>query len=90
MEIHIRPELEELIKQDVERGSYASVDEYVEQALSEYHEREAWLTANRAEVEAKIEAGYASAQKGHLLSPEEVRSRMQEWKRTRAQRTASK
>jgi Arc/MetJ-type ribon-helix-helix transcriptional regulator len=30
MEIRLRPELEELIKQDVQRGPYETVDEFVE------------------------------------------------------------
>lgn len=33
MEIRLRPELENLIKQDVQRGSYKTVDEYVEQGF---------------------------------------------------------
>jgi hypothetical protein len=36
------PELADLVKQDVERGAYASIDEYVEQALSMLNEQEAW------------------------------------------------
>ena len=30
MEIHLRPELADLIKQDVQRGPYQTVDEFVE------------------------------------------------------------
>ena len=29
MKIHLRPELEQLIKQDVQRGPYQTVDEFV-------------------------------------------------------------
>jgi Arc/MetJ-type ribon-helix-helix transcriptional regulator len=39
MEIRFRPELEELIKQDVQRGPYETVDEFVEQAVSMLHEQ---------------------------------------------------
>ena len=63
MEIRLRRELEELTKQDVQRGSYESVDEFVEQAVSMLHEQEAWLAANRAEIQKKIAEGYASAQR---------------------------
>jgi len=38
MEIRLRPELENLIKQDVERGPYQTVDEFVERAVSMLHE----------------------------------------------------
>jgi putative addiction module CopG family antidote len=81
MEIRLRPELEELIKQDVQRGPYETVDEFVEQAVSLLHEQEAWLAANRAEIQTKIAEGWASAQRGELLSPEEARSKLAELKR---------
>jgi putative addiction module CopG family antidote len=83
MEIRLRPELEAVIRQDVERGSYRTVDEYIEHAVSMLHEQEAWLAAHRAEIEAKISEGYAAARGGQLLEPEEVRSRLGELKRVR-------
>ena len=86
MEIRLRPELAELIKQDVQRGPYESVDEFVEHAVSMLHEQEAWLAANRADIHAKIAEGCASAQRGELLSPEEARCRLAELKRTRSGR----
>jgi putative addiction module CopG family antidote len=84
MEIRLRPELEELVKQDVQRGAYETVDEFVEQAVSMLHEQEAWLAANRAEIRDKIDQGYASAQRGELIDPDEVRSRLAELKRKRS------
>jgi len=83
MEISLRPELESLIRQDVQRGAYQTVDEYVEHAVSILHEQEAWLAAHREEIEAKICEGHAAAQRGELLEPEEVRSRLAELKRSR-------
>jgi putative addiction module CopG family antidote len=84
MEIHIRPDLEELIKQDVKRGPYKSVDQYVEEALSILHEREAWLAQHRSEIQAKIEEGYASAEREGFLSPEQLEARLREWKTSRS------
>ena len=83
MDIHLRPELEELIKQDVERGRYQSVDEFVEHALALLHEQETWLTDHRSEISAKIEQGYAAAQRGDLIDSDEVRSQLQQRKRAR-------
>jgi putative addiction module CopG family antidote len=80
MEIRLRPELEELIKQDVQRGSYQTVDEFVERAVSMLHEQEAWLAKNRVEIAAKIEEGYAAAQRGELIEADAVRSRLAELK----------
>jgi antitoxin ParD1/3/4 len=83
MEIRLRPELEAVIRQDVQRGAYQTVDEYVEHAVSMLHEQEAWLAAHKAEIESKIDEGYAAAQRGELLEPDEVRSRLGELKRAR-------
>ena len=81
MKIELKPELEALIKQDVERGAYKSLDEFVEQAVSLLHEQEAWLAQQSNEIRAKIEEGYASAQRGELVESGEVRTRLEEKKR---------
>lgn len=81
MNVRLRPEIEKLIKQDVERGPYQSVDEFIERAVSMLHEQEAWLAENRADIKAKIDEGYAAAQRGELIDGDEVRSRMEERKR---------
>jgi antitoxin ParD1/3/4 len=81
MKIELKPEIEALIKQDVERGAYKSVDEFVEQAVSLLHEQEAWLAEQGSEIRAKIEEGYAAAQRGELVESGEVRSRLEEKKR---------
>ena len=86
MEIRLRPEIEELIKQDVQRGPYESADEFVEQAVSMLHEQEAWLAANRAEIQTKIAEGYAYAQRGELMGPDEVRAKLAELRRARSNR----
>ena len=43
MNVRLRPEIEKLIRQDVERGPYQSVDEFVERAVSMLHEQEGWV-----------------------------------------------
>lgn len=83
MEIRLRPELEALIRQDVQSGAYETIDEYIEHAVAMLHEREEWLAAHRSEITARISEGYAAAQRGELLEPDEVRSRLNELKRTR-------
>ena len=84
MEIRLRLELEELIKQDVQRGPTKPSTEFVEQAVSMLHEQEAWLAANRAEIQTKIAEGYASAQRGELISPDEARAKLAEHKQKRS------
>ncbi len=82
MQIHLRPEIEGLIKQDVQRGSYETVDEFVECAVSMLHEQEAWLARNRSQMAATIEEGYASAERGELIDGDAARSRLTELKRS--------
>jgi predicted transcriptional regulator len=55
----------------------------VEHAVSILHEQEAWLASHRTEIETQINEGYAAAQRGELLEPDEVRSKLGELKRTR-------
>jgi putative addiction module CopG family antidote len=87
MTIHLKPELEALIKADVQRGPFLSVDEFVEQAVQMLHEQEKWFAGNRAEITAKIEKGYASAERGGLLTPEQVRAHLADASRLGAIRT---
>ena len=45
-------------------------------------EQEEWLAANRAEIKAKIDEGYAAAQRGELIDPTDVRAQLIERKQT--------
>jgi antitoxin ParD1/3/4 len=81
MTIRLKPEIERLIRQDVERGPYETADEFVERAVQMLHEQEEWLSANRADIGAKIEEGYASSQRGELIDGDQVRVRMEAKKR---------
>ena len=81
MNIRLRPELEKLIEEDVQRGPYQSLDEFIERAVSLLHEQEVWLASHRTEIAAKIEEGYAASQRGELLDPDAVRQRLDDRKR---------
>lgn len=84
MEIRLRPELADLIRQDVQRGCYKTVDEFVECAVAMLHEQEAWLAQNREEIGAKIDEGHAAAQRGELMDADEARLKLQQLKRVRS------
>jgi len=81
MTIHLKPELEQLIQKDVERGPYRTIDEFVEFAVQMLHEQEEWLSAHRAEIGAKIDEGYAAAQRAELIDSDQVRDLMTQKKR---------
>lgn len=76
MTIHLKPELEQLIERDVQRGPYQTVDEFVERAVQMLHDQEEWLSANRPGISAKIDDGYAAAQRGELIDADQVREQM--------------
>jgi Arc/MetJ-type ribon-helix-helix transcriptional regulator len=83
VKIHLRPELEEMIKQNVQRGPCQTVDEFVEHAISLLHEQGAWLAGHGPEIRAKIERGYAATQRGESIDSAQVHSRLDERKRAR-------
>jgi putative addiction module CopG family antidote len=76
MKVTLRPEFEELVKQDVQRGPYRSLDEFVEYAISMLHEQEACLAEHSADIKEKIEEGYAFALRGELMGGDEVKFEM--------------
>jgi len=70
--------LEALIQKDVERGLYRSADEFVAHAVQMPHEQEEWLSDHRAEIAAKIEHGFAQAERGELVDGEEAFQRLRQ------------
>lgn len=76
MDIHLRPALEEQVRQDVQRGPHQTVDEFIERAVCELHEQEVWLSSHRAEIAKKIEEGWLAAECGELIGDEKVKTRM--------------
>jgi antitoxin ParD1/3/4 len=72
-----QPRLEALIEQDVQRGPYRTVQEFVESAVSMLHEQETWLAQHRGEIAAKIEEGFNAAQRGELIDGGQLRARME-------------
>jgi predicted transcriptional regulator len=48
-------------------------------------ELEASIASHRTEIESKIDEGYAAAQRGELVDPEEVRARLDDLKPARLQ-----
>ena len=76
MNIRLKPEVEKLVEQDVQRGPYQTADEFVERAVVLLHEQEVWLAEHAAEIDAKIREGYAAAKRGELIDADKVRQSM--------------
>jgi antitoxin ParD1/3/4 len=77
MTVILHPEHDWLIAEALRSGAYQSSEEVIKRALELLHERDAWL----AESRAKIEEGYAAAQRGDLTDSDQVRAQMEEKKR---------
>ena len=80
MTINLKPELEQLIQKDIERGPYQSVDEFVERAVHMLHEEEALLANDSAAIHDKIERAFGQFERGEGLTPEESRANLQKKK----------
>lgn len=76
MTVQLSPELEALVKKDVERGPYNSIDDFVEQAVTMLHEQEEYLAAHRDSIRLAIEEGWAEAERGELIDGEQVKREM--------------
>jgi putative addiction module CopG family antidote len=77
MPITLQPQHERLIAEALRSGSYQNSDEVIQRALELLRDRDAWL----AESRTKIEEGYAAAQRGELIGPDQIRMQMEEKKR---------
>jgi antitoxin ParD1/3/4 len=77
MSITLQPEHERLIAEALRSGAYQNPEQVILRALELLHDRDAWL----AESRAKIEEGYAAAQRGELIDSDQVRVQMEDKKR---------
>lgn len=87
MTIHLNDELEQLIRQDIKRGPYRSVDEFLEHAVRLLHEHEDWLAFHREKFTKMIDEGWQAAARGELADEAVVRARMEERKRAWLEQT---
>lgn len=76
MTVEIAPELENLIREDLARGAYSSVEEYVARAVAALHAQEAELEAERRAISDAIDVGYEQAMRGEVVSADEVFRRL--------------
>ena len=72
MNVHLTPELEQMIQAKVKSGSYNSASEVMREALRMMQNRD----AVRDEIRAKIAAGAASLKAGRVYDGEAVFAKM--------------
>lgn len=82
MTIELRPDIEDLVRQDMQAGMYRSVEEYLEKAVLLLHSQEVWLSAHRDEIAAQIEEGWQAAKRGDSIDAEQLKDALRERKQT--------
>lgn len=87
MTIAIKPELERKIADKVKSGRYASADEVVADALKVLERVEETERLCKADIAAKAEEGWASAERGESISADvavaRLWDRINRWRRER-------
>ncbi len=79
MFLELNPEQEQILELATRSGM--SREEVLDRAFTiirEQNEMDEWMLANREEIAAQIEEGYAQAERGELIDAEEVVRILQE------------
>jgi antitoxin ParD1/3/4 len=71
MNVHLTPQLEELIQTKVQSGRYSSASEVVQEALRLMEERDQLLAMRKEELRKKIAAGYESLRRSEGIDGDE-------------------
>ena len=80
MTINLKPELEQLIQRDIERGAYQSVEEFIEHAIQMLHDEEDLLWESKDSIHHEIGIGLTQLARGEGTPGEVSRARLQEKK----------
>lgn len=80
MTIQLRPEIEQLIQKQIERGAYHSVEEFVERAIQLLHDEEHLLQEHKEAIHEAIGDGLAQLDRGEGIPGDVSRKRLQEKK----------
>ena len=80
MTINLKPELEQLIQKDIERGAYRSVEEFVERAVQMLHDDEDLLWESKDAIHQEIGRGLDELDRGEGIPGDVSRARLQEKK----------
>jgi len=76
MNVHLTPELEELVQSKVKSGRYNSASEVVREALRLLEQREQVFTLRNDESRKHIAEGWQAAKRGELVDGDEVFDRI--------------
>jgi antitoxin ParD1/3/4 len=72
MNVHLTPELEQLVQDKVKAGNYNSASEVVREALRFMQERDELFALRKEEIRKQIADGYASLRRNEGIDGEEA------------------
>jgi antitoxin ParD1/3/4 len=76
MNVHLTPELEQLVRTKLKSGRYNSASEVVREALRLLEQRDEVFTLRKEQIRKQIEEGWASAKRGEFVDGDEVFDRI--------------
>jgi antitoxin ParD1/3/4 len=76
MNVHLTPELEQLVQSKVKSGRYNSASEVVREALRLLEQRDEVFTLRKDEIRKQIEEGWQSAKRGEIAIGDDVFDRI--------------
>ena len=76
MNVHLTPELEQLVQSKVKSGRYNSASEVVREALRLLEQRDEVFALRKDEIRKQIEEGWHSAKRGEFVDGDEVFKRI--------------
>lgn len=80
MDIHLAPESEKVVNEQLARGIFRSPEEVIERALEVLRSEDEWLQGHGDLIRDKIERAFEQFEKGEFLSAEESRADMDQRK----------
>ena len=76
MEVHLSPELEQVVQNKLKSGRYGSVSDLVGEALRLLAHRDEEFALRAAETGKKVEEGWQAANSGELVDGDETFDRI--------------
>jgi len=76
MNVHLTPELEQLVQSKLKSGRYNSASEVVREALRLLEHRDEVFTLRKEQIRKQIEEDWQSAQRGEFVDGDEVFDRV--------------
>ncbi len=76
MNVHLSPELEEIVQSKVKSGQYNSINDVVREALRLLEQRDEVFSLRKEEIRRQIEEAWQSAKRGEIVDGDEVFDRI--------------